>query len=42
MKMYPTEITDQNGNIVDTIEVSTNSKIKAGGNALYVDAVYTF
>ena len=27
---------------VDTIEVSTNSKIKAGGNALYVDAIYTF
>ena len=39
---YTTEITDQNGNIVDTIEVSTNSKIKARGDAFYIDAVYTF
>ncbi len=39
---YTTEITDQNGNIVDTIEIPTNFKIKAGGDALYVDAIYTF
>ena len=38
----PNVFVDTDGNALFTFEIPTNFKIKASGNALYVDAVYTF